>query len=391
MRPETRFRLASQDEGKLSPTDHRLVVVGVGGCGGNTVRYMQERGMPNVSLIAANTDVHALRQIGGDVIQLALRSDSSRGHGAGSDPAVGEQAARASKERIVGLLKGADMVFIAAGMGGGTGTGAAPVVAEIARDLNILTVAVVTRPRDDEGAMVNERADRGIDRLRGLANSLIVVPNQRLMNIHSEKPMVDIYRAGTAVLCNAVQGIAEMILTSSLVNIDFGDIVKLLSDQRGFALMGVGVAEGKGRDDKAVNEAIRDPLLEDADLSGARGLLVNITGVDPSFEELRRVNEMAGKIAAQGAVIKCGVTEDAGMGDALKVTVIATGIVPRSRDSTPSTTPGLVPFQKHQEQHAGAAAAPRRIVRTPLTAGMPSSDQDYSVYEEPAFMCQQSS
>ena len=389
MRSEPRFRLVNPGDEKIPPR-HRLVVIGVGGCGGNTVRYIQEKGLRDVGLIAANTDVQALRQVGGDAVRLTLRNDSSRGHGAGSDPSVGEQAARDSERRIAELLEGADMAFIAAGMGGGTGTGAAPVIAEIARNQKILTVAVVTRPLVSDGAEANKRADWGIDRLHGLANSLIVVPNQRLMDIHRDKRMEDIYREGTAVLYNAVQGIADMILKPGLVNIDFGDVVRLMSGHSGFALMGTGAAEGKDRDEKAINEAIRGPLLEDVDLNNAHGLLVNVAGDNPSSREIERVNQIAAKIAAKDAVIKCGVTLMPSLGEELRVTLVATGIVPRP--SAPvASAPRLAPLAEPGARVRAGAERQRRAAFVRPAAGLAPSDLDYSVYEDPALMRKQSS
>ncbi len=377
MRSEPNFRIVEPHK-REALERHRLKVIGIGGCGGNAVRYMREHGLQGVGLVAANTDAQALDKVG-DVTKLELGNGATRGMGAGSMPALGEQAARDDKERIVDALQGADMVFIAAGMGGGTGTGAAPVVAEITRELGILTVAVVTRPFEGEGPARMKVADQGIERLGNAVNSLIVVPNARLLDIHGDKRVDDLYREGTAVLYNAVRSIADFIQCPGLVNVDFADVKNVMSVKGGMALMGTGTAEGANRAEKAVNAAIRCPLLEKIDVRNARGVLVNVIG-DPIAREYDLISNAVQQMAASDATVVCGLVSDLSMGESLKVTVIVTGIAAR---------PALAASATPAPQTSADMSPPLRPVVN--NSNLPASEQDYGPFESPAFLRKQTS
>jgi cell division protein FtsZ len=303
-----------------------IKVIGVGGGGGNAVNHMLRSNIEGVEFICANTDAQALNST--EVrTALQLGSNVTRGLGAGANPERGYEAAMEDRDRIAEALSGADMVFITAGMGGGTGTGAAPVVAEVAKEQGILTVAVVTKPFAFEGAKRMKIAEAGITALAEHVDSLITIPNEKLVSVLGKGvPLVDAFKAANDVLLNAVQGIAELITKPGLINVDFADVRTVMSEM-GVAMMGTGQASGEDRAREAAELAIRSPLLEDINLSGARGLLVNITaGMDMSLGEFDEVGSTIREFARDDATVVVGTVLDADMVDEIRVTVVATGL-----------------------------------------------------------------
>ena len=309
---------------ETEPQSAVIKVIGVGGAGGNAVQHMVRNNVQGVEFIAANTDAQALKSVDAR-IQLQIGGSITKGLGAGSNPEVGRQAAIEDRDRIAAVLEGADMVFITAGMGGGTGTGAAPIVAEIAKELGILTVAVVTRPFRFEKR--NRQADQGIAELVQHVDSLITIPNEKLVSVLGERTsMLDAFAAANDVLLGAVQGIADLIIRPGMINVDFADVRTVMSEM-GIAMMGTGRASGEGRAREAAEAAIRSPLLEDIDLNGARGILVNVTaGPDLSLGEFTEVGETIEAIASATATVVIGTVIDPELSDELRVTVVATGI-----------------------------------------------------------------
>lgn len=303
-----------------------IKVVGVGGGGGNAVEYMVASNIEGVEFIAANTDAQALRNSSANVT-LQLGAAVTKGLGAGANPEIGRRSAEEDRETIKKTLQGADMVFIAAGMGGGTGTGAAPIVAEVAKELGILTVAVVTKPFPFEGKKRTTFADEGIAELSKHVDSLITIPNDKLLKVLGKgTSLLDAFKAANNVLLGAVQGIAELITRPGLINVDFADVRTVMSEM-GTAMMGTGKATGPDRAEEAAEMAISSPLLEDIDLSGARGILVNITaGLDISIEEFETVGNAVKAFASENATVVVGAVIDPEMRDELRVTVVATGI-----------------------------------------------------------------
>lgn len=303
-----------------------IKVVGVGGGGGNAVEYMVASNIEGVEFIAANTDAQALRNSSANVT-LQLGSSVTKGLGAGANPDVGRRAAEEDRETIKKTLMGADMVFIAAGMGGGTGTGAAPIVAQVAKELGILTVAVVTKPFPFEGKKRSVFADEGIHELSKHVDSLITIPNDKLLKVLGKgTSLLDAFKAANNVLLGAVQGIAELITRPGLINVDFADVRTVMSEM-GTAMMGTGRSSGPDRAEEAAEQAISSPLLEDIDLSGAKGILVNITaGLDISIEEFEIVGNAVKSFASENATVVVGAVIDPEMTDELRVTVVATGI-----------------------------------------------------------------
>ena len=303
-----------------------IKVIGVGGGGGNAVSHMLKANLEGVDFICANTDVQALNKSGIGTL-LPIGTSLTKGLGAGANPQVGHQAAIEDKERIKELLRGADMVFITAGMGGGTGTGAAPVVAEIARELGVLTVAVVTKPFSFEGNKRMRIAEQGIEELRKHVDSLITIPNEKLREVlGSNMSLLDAFNAANDVLLNAVQGIAELITKPGLINVDFADVRTVMSEM-GIAMMGSGCASGETRARDAAELALQSPLLEDINLAGAKGILVNITaGLDLSIGEFDEVGMTVKEYADDDATVVVGTVIDPDMRDELRVTVVATGL-----------------------------------------------------------------
>ncbi len=303
-----------------------IKVIGVGGGGGNAVEHMVSQSIEGVEFIAVNTDAQVLRSSSADVT-LQIGSSVTKGLGAGADPNIGREAAQEDRETIRQALDGADMVFITAGMGGGTGTGAAPEVAKIAREMGILTVAVVTKPFPFEGKKRTSFAEQGIVELSNNVDSLITIPNEKLLKVMGPgTPLLQAFSAANDVLRGAVQGIAELITRPGLINVDFADVRTVMSEM-GKAMMGSGAASGPDRAEEAAESAIASPLLEDIDLSGARGILVNITaGPDFAIDEFETVGNAVKAFASENATVVVGTVIDMEMTDELRVTVVATGI-----------------------------------------------------------------
>ena len=320
-----------------------IKVIGVGGGGGNAVSHMVDAGIEGVDFICTNTDAQALK---GSRVRTSLQigCNITKGLGAGANPDVGRQAAMEDRDRIYEVIEGADMLFITAGMGGGTGTGATPVVAQVAKELGILTVAVVTRPFTMEGKKRMMIADHGIAELGKYVDSLITIPNEKLLTVlGGETTLLDAFRAANQVLQGAVQGIAELITRPGLINVDFAD-VKTVMAEMGMAMMGSGSSSGEDRAREAAEAAISSPLLEDINLAGANGILVNVTaGMDLSIGEFQEVGATVKEFASDDATVVVGTVIDPDMTDQIRVTVVATGL----------------------GQAAANAESPMRIVRQP--------------------------
>ncbi|MEI8208636.1 MAG: cell division protein FtsZ [Methylococcales bacterium] len=302
-----------------------IKVIGVGGGGGNAVNHMVGSHIEGVEFICANTDAQALRKIAVETI-IQLGVELTKGLGAGTNPEIGKFAAEENKDRIKEVLQGADMVFLTAGMGGGTGTGAIPVIAQIAKEMGILTVAVVTKPFLFEGKKKQLVAEQGIIELEKYVDSLITIPNQKLLPVLGNSvSLMNAFRAANDVLLDAVQGITELIIHPGMINVDFADVRTVMSGM-GAAIMGVGSASGEHRAREAAEKAIACPLLEDIDLQGARGILVNISAADMGVAEFNEVGNIVHEFASEDAVIKIGMAIDPTLGDEIKVTVVATGM-----------------------------------------------------------------
>ncbi len=303
-----------------------IKVIGVGGGGGNAVEHMVSRNIEGVEFISANTDIQALQRLTCET-QLQLGSSITRGLGAGANPTVGKESAIEDRDRIAKTLQGADMLFITAGMGGGTGTGAAPVVAEVARELGILTVAVVTKPFVHEGRKRMQVAEAGIAEISEHVDSLITIPNERLLTVmDKDTPLEDAWAAVDDVLLGAVQCIADLIIRPGQINVDFAD-VKTVMGEMGMAMMGSGTASGENREHEATESAVKSPLLENIDLKGAKGILVNITaGENISLGEYAAVLEEIQDMASEDATHVAGLIINPEMGEELRVSVVATGL-----------------------------------------------------------------
>ncbi len=303
-----------------------IKVIGVGGGGGNALAHMVAQQVEGVEFVCANTDAQALKKSSARTV-LQLGTDITKGLGAGANPDVGRQAALEDRDRIQEVLEGADMVFITAGMGGGTGTGGAPVVAQVAKDLGILTVAVVTKPFPFEGRKRMQVAEEGMEQLKEYVDSLITIPNEKLLSVLGKNiTLLDAFKAANDVLLGAVQGIADLITRPGLINVDFADVRTVMSEM-GMAMMGSGTASGEDRARTAAQSAISSPLLEDVNLSGARGILVNVTaGLDMSIGEFEEVGNTVKEFASENATVVVGTVIDPEMTDELKVTVVATGL-----------------------------------------------------------------
>ncbi|MDA9108863.1 cell division protein FtsZ [Woeseiaceae bacterium] len=320
-----------------------IKVIGVGGGGGNAVSHMVNAGIEGVDFVCANTDAQALNTAR---VKTALQigCNITKGLGAGADPDIGRQAAMEDRDRIVEVIEGADMLFITAGMGGGTGTGAAPVVAQVAKELGILTVAVVTRPFEMEGSKRMSIADNGIAELGKYVDSLITIPNEKLLAVlGSDCTLVNAFESANEVLQGAVQGIAELITTPGTMNVDFADVRTVMSEM-GMAMMGTGTSSGEGRAREAAESAISSPLLEDVNLSGANGILVNVTSdLNLTIGEFSEIGDTIKEFAAPDATVIIGSALDPSMNDEVRVTVVATGL---GKDMTSSQTPPMRVIQK---------------------------------------------
>jgi cell division protein FtsZ len=303
-----------------------IKVLGMGGGGGNAVAHMVKTGIEGVEFICANTDAQALKSANVRT-NLQIGCNITKGLGAGANPEVGRQAAMEDRDRIQEVIEGADMLFITAGLGGGTGTGAAPVVAQLAKELGILTVAVVTKPFHMEGAKRMRVADQGISELGRFVDSLITIPNEKLLSVLGpQTSLLDAFRAANEVLQGAVQGIAELITRPGLINVDFADVRTVMSEM-GMAMMGSGVASGADRARTAAEAAVSSPLLEDINLAGANGILVNVTaGMDLAIGEFQEVGDTVKQFASEDATVVVGTVIDPEMSDEIRVTVVATGL-----------------------------------------------------------------
>ncbi|MEY4762856.1 MAG: hypothetical protein RLZZ200_2712 [Pseudomonadota bacterium] len=352
-----------------------IKVIGVGGGGGNAVSHMATCGIDGVDFLCVNTDAQALKhskvktslQIGGDI---------TKGLGAGANPEVGRSAAIEDRERIVEMIDGCDMLFITAGMGGGTGTGAAPVVAQIAKELGILTVAVVTRPFDMEGNKRSVAAENGINELAKYVDSLITIPNQKLLTVlGAQTTLLDAFKAANQVLQGAVQGIAELITRPGLINVDFADVRTVMAET-GMAMMGSGAGVGEGRARTAAEAAVSSPLLENIDLAGAHGILVNVTaGMDLSIGEFEEVGKIVKQFASDDATVVVGTVIDPEMSGELRVTVVATGL-----------NRAAVTRQQPKPEPVRVAAEPAvRVVRQPAAAAQRpvAAPVDYGHFDAP--------
>ena len=309
-----------------TPQNAVIKVIGVGGGGGNAVEHMVKSSIEGVEFVCANTDAQALRNSSTRTV-LQLGASITKGLGAGANPDVGRQAAMEDRERIIEVIEGADMLFITAGMGGGTGTGGAPIVAQAARELGILTVAVVTKPFPFEGKKRLLVAEQGIKELSQYVDSLITIPNEKLLSVLGKSvSLLDAFKAANNVLQGAVQGIAELITRPGLINVDFADVRTVMSEM-GMAMMGSGRATGQDRARKAAEAAVNSPLLEDINLMGAKGILVNVTaGLDMAIGEFEEVGNTIKEFASDNATVVVGTVIDPQMSDELRVTVVATGL-----------------------------------------------------------------
>src|SRR6202022_1825187 len=346
-----------------------IKVLGVGGGGGNAVSHMVQAGLEGVDFICINTDAQALKH---SKVRTALQigCNITKGLGAGADPEVGRQAAMEDRDRIIELIEGCDMLFITAGMGGGTGTGAAPVVAQVAKELGILTVAVVTKPFEMEGNKRSRVADQGMLELSKYVDSLITIPNQKLLSVlGSSTTLLDAFKAANTVLQGAVQGIAELITRPGLINVDFADVRTVMSET-GMAMMGSGSASGEDRAREAAEAAISSPLLEDINLAGAQGILVNVTaGMDLSIGEFQEVGNVIKQFASDDATVVVGTVIDPEMANQIRVTVVATGLgKPVARSAAP--------------QQMAAAIAPQPTMRV-VRQKSPVMPTDYAMLDRP--------
>lgn len=333
-----------------NPQNAVIKVVGVGGGGGNAIEHMMIGSIEGVEFICANTDAQALKKSSANTL-IQLGDSITRGLGAGANPEIGRRSAEEDRERIKAALTGADMVFITAGMGGGTGTGAAPIFAQIAKELGILTVAVTTKPFTFEGRVRMQVAEQGIANLSQYVDSLITIPNNKLLTVLGKNvTLVNAFKAANDVLRGAVQGIAELITRPGLINVDFADVRTVMSEM-GMAMMGTGVASGENRARLAAEAAISSPLLEDVDMTGARGVLVNITaGLDMSIGEFEEVGDAIKNITSDGATVVVGTVIDPELRDEVRVTVIVTGLGRKQTAATKTTEPaakadGMLDFQ----------------------------------------------
>jgi len=313
------------EENDVFTQEANLKVIGVGGAGGNAVQHMIDSGVDGVEFICANTDAQDLDRSGAD-IRVPLGQKLTKGRGAGAIPEVGRESALESKDQIRDVLHGSEMLFITAGMGGGTGTGASPVIAEIAMEMGILTVAVVTLPFSWEKGKKSELAVAGIKELSSFVDSIITIPNDKLTEIDPDISFLAAYKEADKVLKGAVQGIAELVIRPGLVNVDFADVNTVMSEN-GQAMMGTGEASGDNRAELAARNAINSPLLDNIDLKNARGLLVNITaGPDYKMSEHKQIGEIVKEITADNATVVVGNVIDNDMHDKIKITVVATGL-----------------------------------------------------------------
>ncbi len=362
-----------------------IKVIGIGGGGCNAVEHMLTQNIEGVDFICANTDAQVLKNSTARTT-VQLGTELTKGLGAGANPEIGKRAAQEDRMRIQETLNGSDMVFITAGMGGGTGTGAAPVVAEIAKDMGILTVAVVTKPFPFEGRRRMEVAMSGIGELAGKVDSLITIPNEKLLSVLGKGiSLLDAFKAANNVLQGAVQGISELITRPGLINVDFADVRTVMSEM-GMAMMGTAMASGEDRAREAAEAAVASPLLEDVTLSGAKGVLVNITaGLDMSIGEFEEVGEVIKSFTSDQATVVVGTVIDPEMSDELRVTIVVTGL-DNAEQTRPAVKPTGARTQTQQpnlaQRQPTATAAPRRPAATDI-------NQDVEYLDIPTFLRRQ--
>jgi cell division protein FtsZ len=363
-----------------------IKVIGVGGGGGNAVAHMVTTGIDGVDFMCVNTDAQALKH---SKVKTALQigCNITKGLGAGADPEVGRQAAMEDRDRIVELVEGCDMLFITAGMGGGTGTGAAPVVAQVAKEMGILTVAVVTRPFEMEGGKRSLVADHGLAELGKYCDSLITIPNQKLLTVlGAQCTLLDAFKSANQVLQGAVQGIAELITRPGLINVDFADVRTVMAET-GMAMMGSGVASGEGRARAAAEAAVSSPLLEDINLAGAHGILVNVTaGMDLSIGEFQEVGNIVKQFASEDATVVVGTVIDPELTDVIRVTVVATGLGrPAASVRAPNgqSLAGLM-GGREASREAHGQVPPMRVV----TRAKPAMNPNYADLDKPTYQRQ---
>ena len=368
-----------------------IKVIGVGGGGGNAVQHMLNSQIEGVEFIGANTDAQALKSLGAST-NVQLGGSITRGLGAGANPEVGRQSAMEDRDRIAEVIKGADMVFITAGMGGGTGTGAAPIVAEVAREMGILTVAVVTKPFSFEGRRRMQVAELGLEELSKHVDSLITIPNEKLLAVLGNNvTLLDAFAEANNVLLNAVQGVADLIIRPGLINVDFADVRTVMSEM-GMAMMGSGRSSGENRATKAAEAAVRSPLLEDVDLTGARGVLVNVTGgLDMGLTEFDEVGRTVHEYASDEATVVVGTVVDPDMSDEIRVTVVATGLnrpamKPKvAVDNTSRSTEAKVEPKKFERQ----SVARKTSAAAEAVENAKDGDRNLDYLDIPAFLRKQ--
>jgi cell division protein FtsZ len=349
-RDTSRPRLRLDEEANAGA---RIKVIGIGGGGSNAVNRMVKVGLEGVEFIVANTDLQALRYNSASV-KIQIGGKLTKGLGAGADPNVGRQAALEDTDKIIQALDGADMIFVTTGLGGGTGTGAAPVIASLASELGALTIAVVTKPFKFEGKKRQAQAERGLDALRECVDTIITIPNERLLTIIDRTtPLTDAFATADDVLRQAIQGISDLILVPGLINLDFADVKTIMSGM-GLAMMGTGVAEGPDRAIEAARRAISSPLLEGASVNGSRGVIINITGgPDLSLVEVCEASSIVQEAADDDANIIFGAVVDPALVGKVKITVIATGFGSQAATARPSTPAAQTPVDMTHYAEAG--------------------------------------
>ena len=366
-----------------------IKVIGVGGGGGNAVSHMVDAGIEGVDFICTNTDAQALK---GSRVRTSLQigCNITKGLGAGANPDVGRQAAMEDRDRIYEVIEGADMLFITAGMGGGTGTGATPVVAQVAKELGILTVAVVTRPFGMEGNKRGMIADQGIAELGKYVDSLITIPNEKLLTVlGGETTLLDAFRAANQVLQGAVQGIAELITRPGLINVDFADVRTVMAEM-GMAMMGSGSSSGEDRAREAAEAAVSSPLLEDINLAGANGILVNVTaGMDLSIGEFQEVGATVKEFASDDATVVVGTVIDPDMTDQIRVTVVATGLGQAAANAESPMRIVRRPAEKPREMNYGSYEKPTVQRKRAVGDGLEGSGLQEELLDIPAFLRRQ--
>jgi cell division protein FtsZ len=368
-----------------------IKVIGVGGGGGNAVHHMINNQVEGVEFICANTDAQALSNLKAKTI-LQMGSNITKGLGAGSNPEIGRQAALENRDEIAEILSGADMVFITAGMGGGTGTGAAPIVAEVAKEMGILTVAVVTKPFPFEGKKRSAIAEQGIQLLSESVDSLITIPNEKLLDVlGKDASLLEAFKAANDVLLGAVKGIADLIMHPGMINVDFADVKTVMSEM-GMAMMGTGMARGDERAREAAESAIRSPLLEDVNLQGARGILVNITaGENLSLGEFSEVGDTIEEFASDDATVVVGTVIDPSLDAEMRVTVVATGLAgSHERPKKVVDNTNLDGTTDYRQLDTPAIMRKRQAgEKAPLMAQAISAEADMDYLDIPAFLRRQ--